>query len=158
MRTFRGYEMTITTRFRDQVTRLALAFVMAAGVAQVLLANQDSPEAARLFNRAKLLSARACDSCDLAGVDLARQNLKGVSAAQANLEGASFYRADLGGANFGGANLSKANLTMADLSNTNFGNANLAGANLSGSTGAALAGATTTETTTCPDGTAGPCR
>lgn len=147
--------MTVTTPSARLVLRLSVAFVIAVLASQVGRAQEPQD---RQHNRGKLLVERACDRCDLTGVDFSRENLKSVSASAANLESAIFYRADASGANFGGANLSKANLTLANLSNTNLGDANLAGANLTGATGAALAGAITTETTICPDGQTGPCR
>ena len=145
--------MTATTRFG----RVGLAFGLVTLVALLgvqSLGAQDTKAA----DRERLLKGRACDRCDLSGVNFLREDLKGVSASEANLTQAMFYRADLSGANLGGANLEKANLSFANLTNTNLSNANLAGANLGSSTGASIAGAITTETTTCPDGHAGPCR
>lgn len=144
--------MTVMTRLSRIGVGVALATVAVVGVR--LTAAQDD----HLREQTQLKATKACDGCDLSGVNYSKAELKGVSLSGAKLEGTSFYRADLSGANLGGANLSKANLTFANLSNTNFGDANLAGANLNGATGAALAGAVTTDTTTCPDGQAGPCR
>jgi uncharacterized protein YjbI with pentapeptide repeats len=144
--------MTVMTRLHRIGVGVALATVSVVGV-RVAAAQDD-----HLREQSQLKATKACDSCNLSGVNFSKADLKGVSLSSATLEGTIFYRANLTGANLGGANLSKANLTMADLTNTNFGNANLAGANLSGSIGASLSGAVTTDTTTCPDGQAGPCR
>lgn len=144
--------MTVTTRFSRIGFAVALATLTVVGVR--LAAAQDE----HLREQMQLKATKACDGCDLSGVSFGKADLKGVSLAGAKLDGTSFYRANLTNANLGGANLSNANLSMSDLTNTNFSNANLAGANFTGSTGASLAGAVTTETTTCPDGQAGPCR
>lgn len=146
--------MTTVTKETGRRWGLGLALVGVVVLATGALAAQD----AHLKEQAQLKQTRACDGCDLTGVNFGRADLKGVSLSGAKLVGASFYKIDLSNANFGGADLSKANLTLCNLTNVNFGSANLAGANLSGSTGAGLASAVTTETTTCPDGQAGPCR
>lgn len=108
--------------------------------------------------RMQLLSTRACDRCDLSGEDFGRLDLKGVSLSNATLTSIKFYKTDLTNANLGGANLTNAVMSFANLSNANLGGANLAGANLAGAIAADLAAAITSNTTTCPDGTAGPCR
>jgi uncharacterized protein YjbI with pentapeptide repeats len=104
------------------------------------------------------LASRACQKCDLSAANFMRAELKGVDLTEANAAGAMFYHANLTNALLIGTDLSKANLTFADLTNANLERANLKGANLAESIGAALAGAITDDTTTCPDGQAGPCR
>lgn len=145
--------MTTKSRLARLFGGVALAGLTVAFGAQIVRAQDE-----HLREQMQLKATKACDGCDLSGVNFTKGDLKGVSLSGAKLSGAIFYRADLSNANLSGADLSKANLTLTDLSNTNFGNANLAGANLNGSTGASLAGAVTTDTTTCPDGQAGPCR
>lgn len=111
-----------------------------------------------LQDRTRLIQTRSCDRCDLHGQGFDSLDLKGVSLAEANLTGATFYKANLTGANLAGADLTKAGLPFADLTNVNLSGANLTGANLSSAVGVDLSAATTTETTTCPNGQAGPCR
>ena len=57
-------------------------------------------------------------------------NLAGVNLAGQNLTNASFYGATLTGANFSQANLTNANLGDATLTNANFSQANLTNADL----------------------------
>ena len=143
--------MTVMTR----LTRMPFGIGLAAIVASVGLYAQDAPAQ---NNRAKVLAERACAKCDLSNADFMRQDLTGVNLTEANATGASFYRANLTNATLAGANLSKANLSWADLSNANLGQTDLRGANLAHAIGAATAASITDETTTCQDGTAGPCR
>jgi uncharacterized protein YjbI with pentapeptide repeats len=74
--------------------------------------------------------------------------------------GANLARASLAGANLFGLNLSSATLASANLSNSNLSRVNLDGANLTSATltGATLTRVRTTATTTCVDGTKGPCK
>lgn len=140
-----------TTKLMRCVWGLAVAVMIAIG--PLVLA--QGPHAAE---RARLLESRACDRCDLTGESFHGLDLKGVSLAGANLTGAVFYKADLTNANLAGADLTKAVLPFANLSNANLGGANLAGANLTNAVAADLSAAITTDTTTCPNGSAGPCR
>ncbi len=133
---------------------LFVRVLLVALVATPVLLAQSGHAAERM----QLLTTRACDRCNLSGEDFSRLDLKGVSLSNATLTNIKFYKTDLTNANLGGANLTNAVLSFANLSNANLGGANLAGANLAGAVAADLAAAITTHTTTCPDGTAGPCR
>ena len=144
--------MTVMTR----LTKLGLSFGLAALLAAVGAVGLSAQEGSSI--RGRVLVAKSCIKCDLSNADYIRQDLTGVNLTEANASGATFYRADLTNATLAGADFSKANLSFADLTNANLGNTNLRGANLAHSIGAATAGAITDETTTCPDGTAGPCR
>jgi uncharacterized protein YjbI with pentapeptide repeats len=141
----------MTTRWR-LTNGIVLVALLGIGANQVV-ADQDPPSKVE-----QTLASRACQKCDLAGANFMRADLKGVNLTDANAAGAMFYHANLTNAVLIGADLSKANLSFADLTNANLERANLKGANLAESIGAALAGATTDETTTCPNGQAGPCR
>src|SRR5690349_4083282 len=113
--------MTTMTRFGRIGAALALAAMAVVGVRAAALADEH------LREQLQLKTTKACDGCDLSGVNFGKAELKGVSLSGATLEGTVFYRANLTNANLGGADLAKANLTLADLTNTNFSNANLAG-------------------------------
>jgi uncharacterized protein YjbI with pentapeptide repeats len=88
-------------------------------------------------------NTRECPGCDLSGANLGGVQAPGAKLANANLTDANLYGASLRGADLTGAVLDGANLEMADLA---------------GATGAVLSAAKTDSRTTCPDGTAGPCR
>ena len=95
------------------------------------------------------LTTGSCPGCDLSGAFLDAVVAEGGDLWNTNLRGASLYR----------AKLSQANLSGADLTGANLMRVSLYGADL---TGAILAqakttGAFTDTTTTCPDGSAGPC-
>ncbi|MEA5508439.1 pentapeptide repeat-containing protein [Crocosphaera sp. UHCC 0190] len=104
-------------------------------------------------NLYRLELERECVKCNLAGVNLARENLgvkyriprsnqplsvtpfgleeaKPVNLTQANLQEANFFQADLSGVIFYEANLQQANLEEADLEKAQLKGANLQGANL----------------------------
>ena len=100
------FEMFINGEIDDREQRLAF-----------LVANPPEPSEAEL-NRDIALD---CPGCDLAGVNLKRQdltgaNLAGANLADANLHGAILVGANLSGADLAGANLNTANLRQADLS------------------------------------------
>jgi uncharacterized protein YjbI with pentapeptide repeats len=81
--------------------------------------------------------ALVCPGCELAGIDLKRQNLTGANLAGANLAGANLHgailaNADLTGADLTGANLNKATLTLARLSGARLSEAMLFAAALDG--------------------------
>ena len=85
---------------------------------------------------------------DCQGCDLTKANLGGFQAIDAKLQGAnltdaSFYGGSLRGADLTGTILDGTNLEMADLT---------------GAINAVLANAKTDARTTCPNGTAGPCK
>lgn len=105
-----------------------------------------------------LLAARACVGCNLAGMVLTPAKLAGVDLTAANLFEANLYFADFEKANLGGANLVNANLSKARFKDANLVGADLSGANLFAATDVNFEGTKTTSATTCPDGTAGPCR
>ena len=150
----KGIDMTVMTVRTKLFGGLVLAALLATVGVQASAQN-PSPASAE---RTRLLQSRACDRCDLHGEGFDSLDLKGVSLTEANLTGATFYKADLTGANLSGADLTKGVLPFANLTNVNLSGANLTGANLSSAIGADLTTATTTETTTCPNGQAGPCR
>ena len=106
----------------------------------------------------KLLAERACAGCNLPGAALSAAKLAGVNLTGANLFEAVLYFTDLTGANLAGANLTKANLGKAQLKDADLRGADLTGADLRYATDVNFDGAITTATTTCPDGSAGPCR
>lgn len=111
-------------------------------------------------------SGASCPGCDLTGANL--PTLQGFRRdfSFIDLSGGDLYRAVLPEANFAGAILTDVNLDRANLSNAEFQGAMLQGASLVGAnlSGASLGGAMTDEltltdeSTTCPDGTAGPCQ
>lgn len=139
---------------RSKVQLALAALVVLAGVglaAQQATAPQTDPVK-------QLLEQRSCVGCNLAGVVLTPAKLEGVDLTGANLFEANLYFADLQKAKLGGANLVNANLGKAQLKDATLAGADLTGANLQYATDVNFAGATTTSTTTCPDGTAGPCR
>ncbi len=83
------------------------------------------------------LSGMGLEGARLAGVDLARANLRGTDLGGADLLHANLAGADLANANLGGANLWRANLTEADLAEADLAGADLEmarmpGANLAG--------------------------
>lgn len=144
--------MTVMTRLSNLGFGLVLTALAICG-SQAFAAQNPS-----LSDRTRLLETRACDRCDLRGQGFDSLDLKGVSLSEANLAGATFYKADLTGANLSGADMTKGVLPFANLTNVNLTGANLTGANLTNAVGAELITAITTETTTCPNGQAGPCR
>lgn len=123
---------------RGLSTRARLLATVGALVLTVGVVLAATPE-----NEERLKATGSCTGCDLFGAEL-----PGLQAVNGDLTGAN-----LGEANFYAANLSGANLTNAVLDG-----ANLRMANLSGATGVVFSSAVTDERTTCPDGTAGPCR
>ena len=97
-----------------------------------------NPDQVEQFRKSK-----SCPGCDLSGARLGGIQAENADLSNANLTDAFFYGANLRGANLSGAVLTGADLEMADLT---------------GATGAVVADARTDKRTTCPDGTAGPCR
>lgn len=104
-------------------------------------------------NLYRLELERECVGCNLAGVNLSKEDLgikyrlprssqplsvtpfgieeaKPVNLSQANLADANFFQADLYGVIFNEANLQQANLSETDLENAQLQDANLEGANL----------------------------
>jgi uncharacterized protein YjbI with pentapeptide repeats len=85
----------------------------------------------------KLLDENRCVACDLAGANLAEEDLEGADLERADLRGTDFEGADLSeanlkGTNFNSANLKNADLREADLYLASFANADLTGAKLEG--------------------------
>lgn len=104
-------------------------------------------------------STGSCPGCDLSGAFLDTVDAQGGDMWNADMSNASLYRAvldqaDLSGADLSGANLTRATLNGADLSNTSLLSADLTDATFSL---ANTTGVLTDASTTCPDGTAGPC-
>ena len=129
--------MTRATRSLGMTRLLALALLVVGTSAFVGAHFADPQQVQRLFRTGK------CPGCDLQ---------------DANLSGLTAMNGDLKGADLRGAKAYKANLRFADLTNANLTGTDFTGADLKKTIGAQLAGATTDTTTTCPDGTAGPCR
>jgi uncharacterized protein YjbI with pentapeptide repeats len=98
-----------------------------------------------------------CPACDLSSANLSGLISPGADLRNADLNYAVLYKVRLNKANLDGATLKGANLAGANLTGAHLTGANLSGANLLGSIGARLTDATTDVTTTCPDGTNGPC-
>jgi hypothetical protein len=104
---------------------------------QTLVASANPDHVARFWE------THACAGCDLSEAHFAGIQAPNAKLANANLRSANLYGASLKNADLSGAILDGANLEMA---------------NLDGATGAVLGAARTDPRTTCPDGTAGPCR
>ena len=84
-----------------------------------------------------------CPGCDLSHASLMGMQAPNAQLQNADLSDASFYGGSLRGADLTGTILNRTNLEMVDLT---------------GAIGAILEPARTDHRTTCPDGTAGPCR
>jgi uncharacterized protein YjbI with pentapeptide repeats len=123
------------SRFRFQMITILTGFLVLVGLR---LAAASDPD-----HVARFRATHQCSSCDLSKAQLGGIVAPKAKLLNANLTDANLYGAKLAGADLTGAILTGANLEMADLS---------------GATGAVLAGARTDSRTTCPDGTAGPCR
>jgi uncharacterized protein YjbI with pentapeptide repeats len=123
-------------------SRVQVRMIAIFGAALVLAALRFA-DAADPDHVARFRNTRQCAGCDLSGAQLGGINATNAKLANANLAGANLYGARLPGADLTGAILDGTNLEMADLT---------------GAVGAVLAGARTDKRTTCPDGTAGPCK
>ena len=88
-------------------------------------------------------ATKKCPGCDLKNAQLGGFQAQNADLVNADLSDASFYGGSLKGADLTGAILDRTNFEMADLS---------------GAVGAILGPAITDARTTCPDGTAGPCK
>jgi uncharacterized protein YjbI with pentapeptide repeats len=108
----------------------------------------------------KLIKTRACQWCDLGGVELSGAKLSHADVSGANLSKAKLSGADLSGADLSGAYLRDADLSGADLTDTYLRDANLTGANLSGTNlpGADLTDAVWTDGSKCHWNSIGSCR
>ena len=104
-------------------------------------------------------STGSCSGCDLSGAFLDAVDAQGGDLWNANMSNASLYRAQLGESDLSGADLSGANLTRATLDGADLSNTSLLSANLTGATFSLTitTGILTDASTTCPEGTAGPC-
>ena len=118
-------------------TRLVVVLSIVACAATVYAASAN-PE-----HVAALRATKQCRGCDLSNAQLGGFQGQNADLINADLTDASFYGGSLKGADLTGAILTRTNLAMADLS---------------GAVGALLDAAITDERTTCPDGTAGPCK
>ncbi len=96
---------------------------------------------------------------NLDGTSMRRSNLSSADLTGASMVGADLFKALLGHASLAAANLTDANLTSVDLTGANLTDANLSGARMTNAvlTDALLEGAKTDTSTTCPNGTPGPC-
>ena len=90
----------------------------------------DTVEQTLAKNLERLRKTNRCVECNLAGADLAKEDLEEAHLERANLSGANLRKADLEKANLKAANLSGANLTDADLEEADLYKANLTGADL----------------------------
>jgi uncharacterized protein YjbI with pentapeptide repeats len=117
------------------------SFVLLAAALTVI--SLEVASAANANHLAQFQKTHACPSCDLTSANLAGIQAAGAKLASANLSDATFYGGNLRNADLTGAILDRTNLEMVDLT---------------GATGAALSAARTDSRTTCPDGTAGPCK
>lgn len=119
--------------------RVAICFslILVAGATTTYTAF-DNPEHVAAFR-----ATRKCPGCDLRSANLGGFQAQNADLVNADLTDATFYGGSLKGADLTGAILDRTNLAMADLT---------------GAVGAQLGSAITDERTTCPDGTAGPCR
>lgn len=117
------------------------------------------------FTRANLsgTSFRAAhlDGATLVNANLTSTDIYAAMADKANFAGAdltdgSLYQTTLNGANFKGAILIRTNVSWAQLDGTDFSGTDLTGAVFNWNW--LLLGAITDATTTCPDGTGGPCK
>jgi uncharacterized protein YjbI with pentapeptide repeats len=123
-------------------SRVQVRIVAIFGAALVLAALRFA-DAADSDDVARFRNTHRCPGCDLSRAPLGGIKAPNAKLANANLTDANLYGARLPGADLTGAVLEGANLEMADLT---------------GAVGAVLAGARTDKRTTCPDGTAGPCK
>jgi hypothetical protein len=98
-------------------------------------------------------------SVNLDGTSMRRSNLSKADLTGASLVGADLFKAVLSYASLAGANVAGANFTSVDLTGANLTGANLEGTTLTNAvlTDALLDGARTDASTTCPNGTPGPC-
>lgn len=115
-------------------------FVVSAALSLTAIhaSTADNPDQVAQFKQ-----THVCPACDLTGAALGGIQARGAKLAGANLSDAVLYGANLRDADLTGAILARADLKMADLT---------------GAIGAALGDASTDNRTTCPDGTAGPCK
>lgn len=137
----------------------ALAFALLLG--HLNARGQDPPQeqsASASATAKQLLTTRACVGCDLSNVDLTLKDLSGVDLSGARLVGTVLYKTNLTGANLTNANMVDANLAGATLTSAKLANVDFSGANLRFTIDGDLTAVTTTEKTTCPDNTPGPCR
>lgn len=109
--------------------------VCAAGLAASQPANPEHVE--------RLKTTLQCPDCNLREAALGGLQLENAQLQNADMSGAFLYGTNLRGADLTGAILNDADLEMADLT---------------GAIGATLGAAKTDDRTTCPDGTAGPCK
>ncbi len=115
-----------------------IAIICGAFALTALHASTDNPEQVAAFK-----STNQCAGCDLKNARLGGIQAPNAQLINADLSDASLYGANLRGADLTGAILDRTDLKMADLT---------------GAVGAILGPARTDERTTCPDGSAGPCR
>ena len=115
-----------------------IAIVCAVFAFATLQASSDNPDHVAAFK-----STNQCAGCDLKNARLGGIQAPNAQLVNADLSDASLYGANLRGADLTGAILDRTDLKMADLT---------------GAIGAILGPAQTDQRTTCPDGSAGPCR
>lgn len=124
-----------TSRFQVRMIAALCGLLAFTGLRFAAAANPD--------HVARFRNTHQCPGCDLSKAALGGIQAPNAKLANANLTEANLYGAKLRGADLTGAILDGADLQMADLS---------------GAIGAVLGGAKTDERTTCPNGSAGPCR
>ena len=118
--------------------RSLIALVCCVLALTALQARSDNPEHVALFK-----STKQCASCDLRNAQLAGIQAPNAQLINADLSDATLYGGNLRGADLTGAILDRTNLEMVDLT---------------GAVGAILGSALTDQRTTCPNGSAGPCK
>lgn len=124
---------------KPSVLRLSLiAIICSACALTAVTAFADNPDHVAAFR-----NTHQCAGCDLKNARLGGIQAPNAQLSNADLSDASLYGANLRGADLTGAILDRTDLQMADLT---------------GAIGAILGAAKTDERTTCPDGSAGPCR
>jgi len=110
-------------------------------------------------NLERLLRTKECRECDFTNTkSLSGLDLSGVDLTGANLAGSNLYRTNFTGADLSRALFDDTSTERAVFTGAKVGGASFHGANLTGAIDLNLAGTYTTALTTCPDGSAGPCR
>ena len=146
----------------NKSTDMLRFFTSTIGAAALFLASSLWPLSSQGSSPADVetfKSTGSCPGCDLSGAFLDAVDAQGGDMWNANLSNASLYRALLGQADLSGADLSGANLTRASLDGADLSSTSLLSADLTDATFslAITAGVLTDASTTCPDGSVGPC-
>ena len=116
---------------KTKLSILGLAFMLSLSIDSVLSYAAD-PNEEVAANLKRLLETKECRECNLAGVNLNREDLSGADLFGADLTGAKLYLCNLSGANLQNSILKGAGLGGADLSGADLRGANLADTSLGG--------------------------